>query len=402
MIVVPVGAQIDNNVAQEFFKRVFNDNYRAKQTVNAFMAISSFGNIVVWTFTAVRMKQEIAKQCFIPFAGFFAKDKDVSLGRLLEWFDNGSRSARRRSIRFLNPANHREKTPVGALILHLATCIILLMATYTLSPNNAYLFLSRLLSYVLAACFGTLLAIGILILHFRGPPATQPIQTPNHHHNPEQQPVQKTWSEMTRDTINPRVGIACAVIYLVTNFYLVISTWVPPARSAVANVSKTGAWYVVPVVSWCILAFSGLWFLGFVIIITYRSRSGRKTFIYMREPEFEWAQRSKDNLGGDESGDLGYSTSTSYRGGLILAHETVYRTWEATETPELSHHGKARVGTSDFTPHAANGETEQEHGHGLAGTDFDNFSDPASPRREETVMREAGQAGHRGPRGWEY
>merc|ERR1712000_113298 len=39
MIVVPVQAQIDNNVAQEFFKRVFSDSDRSKQTVNAFLAI---------------------------------------------------------------------------------------------------------------------------------------------------------------------------------------------------------------------------------------------------------------------------------------------------------------------------------------------------------------------------
>src|SRR5699024_9203981 len=138
------------------------DNDRqANRTLNAFLAISSFGNIVVWTFTAARMKQEIAKQCFIPFAGFFAKNKDFSLGRFLVWLESGGRHPHGRRITFLNPQNHREKTPVGALVLHLATCIALLMATYGASVNNAYIILSKLFTYILAGWFGSFLAIGI-------------------------------------------------------------------------------------------------------------------------------------------------------------------------------------------------------------------------------------------------
>ena len=50
--------QMQRNVAEEFFARIFDssDN-RAQKTVDAFLAISSLGNVVVWTFTAARMKQ---------------------------------------------------------------------------------------------------------------------------------------------------------------------------------------------------------------------------------------------------------------------------------------------------------------------------------------------------------
>lgn len=395
MIVVPVRAQIDNNVAQEFFRRVFGDNDRAAQTVNAFLAISSFGNIVVWTFTAVRMKQEIAKQCFIPFAGFFAKDKDVSLGRLLSWFENGARSSTHRSMRLLNPANHREKTPVGALVLHLITCIVLLMATYSMTPSRAYLFLSKLLSYTLAACFGTLLAIGILILHFKGPPPTEPIETPNYPNRHGQEPVKKTWREMTRGTVNPTMGIACAVVYLIANLYLVVMTWVPPIKVKTPEISRTGSWYLVPVVSWCILAFSALWFLGFVAIIKWRSHSGRKSFVYMREPEFEWAHRSKETLDGDGVADAGYSTSTAHRGGLIMAHETIYRTWKAKETSGLDNRRPTTTTMASPDLTTAYEEPNQGQSFGVAGTDFDS-----SPHGNDRPS--AGEPTNGVPRNWGY
>lgn len=230
MIIVPAYVQLENDVPPEFFNRIFHSSLHAKRTVNAFMAISSFGNIVVWTYTAARMKQEIAKQCFIPFASFFAKNKDFSLGRLLMWLEGGSRNSRGRRIKFLNPANHREKTPVGALLLHLISCIILILATYSVSASDGYTVLIETFSYILAAWFGTFLAVGILILHFRGPPATQPVRTPNHNHVPDQEPIQRTWNQMIEGTVNPKLGVFCAGLYLVGSLYPVIMSWVPPKR----------------------------------------------------------------------------------------------------------------------------------------------------------------------------
>lgn len=145
-------------MAQEFFYIIFNaypedtstnpKRYEIKRAINAFLAISAFGNIVVMTYTAARMKQEIAKQGFLPFTSYFAMNRDVSFGRFLMWLEGGERKSktqpmenghrgvletqgydaqkvvgnrkpRVRLFKFLNPSNHREKTPVGALVLHL-------------------------------------------------------------------------------------------------------------------------------------------------------------------------------------------------------------------------------------------------------------------------------------------
>lgn len=376
MIIVPADVQANNDVPQEFFRRISNCSDHAQQAFNSFLAISSFGNIVVWTFTAARMKQEIAKQCFLPYASFFAKNKDVSLGRLLTWLEGGNdRNPRGRRIKFLNPANHREKTPVGALILHLITCIILMMATYSTSGINAYKALSQLFSYILAAWFGTLLALGILILHFRGPPATQPVQTPKHRNVPDQQPIRMSWNQMIKGTVNPKIGVVCAGLYLVGSLYPVIMGWVPPNLPLTA--ADKIAWYVVPLAGWCVLAFSALWFLGFVAIATYRSRVGRKKFVYITEPEFDWAQKSQQDLGAGEGLPAGEGTSGANRGGLILIHETIYKRWQGDEMEIL--HNRA-VGDNNALGSVFAGQresdSEDQHGQtgaGLENTDFSRF-----------------------------
>lgn len=48
------------DVSELFFKNSFGQGV-APQVLNAFMAVSGLGNIIVMTFTAARVKQEIAK-----------------------------------------------------------------------------------------------------------------------------------------------------------------------------------------------------------------------------------------------------------------------------------------------------------------------------------------------------
>jgi hypothetical protein len=388
MIIVPADAQLKNNVSQEFFNIIFNSDIRAKQTCNAFLAISSFGNIVVWTYTAARMKQEIAKQCFIPFASFFAKNKDFSLGRFLMWLEGGSRSSRGYRINFLNPANHREKTPVGALMLHLVTCIVLIMATYGMTATDAYILLTRFFSYVLAAWFGCFLALGILILRFKGPPTTEPVRTPNYNHVPDQQPIQRTWKEMTQGTVNSELSVVCSCLYLIGSLFPVIASWIPPPEDFR---SESVAWYLLPVISWCVLAFSALWFLGFKAITTYRSRTGSKEFIYITEPEFEREENTQQG-GVDGDSRAGEGAFGTRRGGLILIHETIYKTWQATETNHL--HGPfADKMDGTIAPGQQNFGFSHDHRHErpaneLENTDFAGF-ERNEPPSEDIELRMA-------------
>jgi hypothetical protein len=49
-------------------------------TIKPFSAI---GNVIVVTFTAARVKQEIAKEGILPYSLFFAQSYDFSLGRIV-------------------------------------------------------------------------------------------------------------------------------------------------------------------------------------------------------------------------------------------------------------------------------------------------------------------------------
>ncbi|KAI8720118.1 hypothetical protein NCS52_00456500 [Fusarium sp. LHS14.1] len=288
MIIVPTDIQETYNVAQAFFYIIFNASpedpkgYEIKRAVNAFLAISSFGNIVVMTYTAARMKQEIAKQGFIPFTSFFASNRDVSLGKFLMWLEGGERKSknhhmgnghpgvlepqgydtqkvagnrkpRGRFFKFLNPSNHREKTPVGALVLHFASCIVLILATLNTSASDAYSVLSGLIAYLTSAWFGIFLALGILILHFRGPPTTQP---------------------------------------------------------ALTRVAK------------------------------YKSQTGLSKFVYLCEPEFDPDENSEYRQRSGSGSDLpaGEAAARSRHGGLVLSHETIYTGWEGIETEQMCCH----------------------------------------------------------------
>lgn len=323
MLIVPADVQRNaNNVAEEFFARIFHSKPQAKATVDAFLAISSFGNVVVWTFTAARMKQEIAKQCYLPFSKFFAMEKDISLGRFLLWLEGSKTRSERRRISFLNPSNHREKTPVGAFALHLISCIILICATFGIESNDAYITLSSLFSYLLAAWFGAFLALGILILHIRGPPATQPVQTPNHNRFPNQVAVKRTWREITKRSVNPTMSIICAVLYLAGSLFPVFASWVKPPGKKQQSV----AWFVVPVAAMCILGFATLWFCGFLAIAKYRKSHRKLEFFRVSAPEFDWADKrertnEEDGLADDDG------ASVRRRGGLILLDESIYPAW---------------------------------------------------------------------------
>ncbi|OAR02392.1 hypothetical protein LLEC1_07098 [Akanthomyces lecanii] len=375
MLVVPASVQVQGNVAEEFFARIYGNKHGgAQKTVDSFLAISSFGNVVVWTFTAARMKQEIAKQWFLPFASFFAMDKDVSFGRLLSWMEASRLNPARRLGRFFNPSSHKEKTPVGAFVLHLITCIVLILATYRMSARDAYLMLTSLFSYLLAACFGSALALGILILHWWGPPKTKTV-TPKHRVVPEQdqEPAKQSWRDVTKGVINPTLSIVCAVAYLIGSLYPVIASWIPPSKSPTGKPPSV-KWYAVPVTAFCILGFSTLWFYGFMAITAYRGHAGQNEFVYRCHPVFAYADVSSADPERHERASAEEGAALMRRGGLILVHEAIHKTWRAREMNGMvrgDHSNGIPMRTRTTQP---SDRQPQQHANDLSNTDFAGFS----------------------------
>lgn len=121
----------------------------------AFLAISSLGNIIVMTYTAARVKQEIAKSGILPYSKFFADNRDFSVGRFLKWLrDHKQKFTSVLRDGFLSPEQHSEKTPIGALLLHVGASVILLFATAGMTGDNAYSLLTKLSAYVVTSFHG--------------------------------------------------------------------------------------------------------------------------------------------------------------------------------------------------------------------------------------------------------
>lgn len=337
MVVVPACMQLKGNeasVAENFFKLAYSRhkyNEATCEMINpeshddtgyrifaTFIAISSLGNVIVMTFTAARIKQETAKQGILPLANFLARDRDVSVGRLLKWFKRKGWFHSILKHKWFSPEQHSEKTPAGALLLHFISCVILLLATLDMAAQDAYTLLTSLAAYVVNAFFGVFLGLGILILRFHGPPPT----------GPEVHTI--TWTEMTGPGIKPLLSVTAAVIYLVGNLWPVVTMWIPPeaqsrgtspnstTTATDASTSSSLSWYIVPTVSWVILAVGGLWFLGFFAYAKRREMKKYEVFTVEKAPEFESANGGEAGTDGD----------------LVLVHETVYLAWQAKEIME--------------------------------------------------------------------
>ncbi|KAK2812056.1 hypothetical protein FQN50_001766 [Emmonsiellopsis sp. PD_5] len=300
MSIVPWHDQInsDVNIAERFFKLTFGsllppDNNTSNRILNAFLAISSFGNIVVMTYTAARVKQEIAKEGILPYPKFFAKNRDMSFGRLLRWAQRKPAVSKhfRRLLRssWFAPEHHSEKTPVGALLLHFASCLVLMVATVKVDPSNAYALLSSVYTYAVHASFGTLLAAGILYLRFS---------------------KRHQWRKKTPD-INPFLSISAAFIYLLGSIFPVVVSWVKPTKDFETASKTSVAWYMVPMLSWCAFAFGALWWLGFLVLAKRVEKNNGTVFTIQREPSFE---RDPPNVGPP-----------------VQVNETVYLAWVAKE-----------------------------------------------------------------------
>lgn len=391
MAVVPAHEQSTRMVALLFFQKVFGrspNDPLPDRIFNSFLALSSFGNIIVTTYTAARMKQEIAKQGFIPFPKFFAQDADVSIGRLVIYL----RGKGWRVPFFSSPEEHREATPVGALVLHLGACLVLIWSTIGIDPDDAYSLLASLSAYLITAFFGFFLALGILMLRIVGPPATEAAKTVEyraaHTAVEPDRPMRRSWRQMTRGSVYSWLSISTAFLYLIGNAFPVIASWIP--QTAGFSIS-TVRWFVVPTICWVILGIASAWWAGFLVMGRLRRRKQHKTLVHEVWPEFDWAEPVATRRDGDDDLRL---EKRRRDGGKVLVHETVLFTWEVDEMGDFQDYSDAPGGETPLDvplapvfgptePNATSSPPERRRmdRHAppedeLAGTGFENFAAP--------------------------
>ncbi|KAF2825914.1 amino acid transporter [Ophiobolus disseminans] len=246
MVVVSKEQQLlATDIALEFLKNVIGPVH-APRVLVVFTTISSFGNIVGMTFTASRVKQEIAKEGVIPFAKFFGENRTL-FGR---W-------------RSKDDSRQPEPTPLGALCLHWLFAVILILLTWPAKPASAYRILANLYVYLTDVVPSFIMAIGMLYLRFF-----------------------TEWS--TKSFMPTWLSVTAALIYALANGFPLVAVWIPPNRSSgdVYDLIPGFPWYLTGVLSWALLACGVVYWTCFRFVLPRIGARKGKEFLVEREPVF--------------------------------------------------------------------------------------------------------------------
>jgi len=246
MIVVSKEQQLNcSDVALQFLINVIGER-RAPRVLATFSTVSSLGNIIGMTFTASRVKQEIAKEGVIPFAKFFGENRS-----LIKRGDQGGGESR-----------NSEPTPLGALFLHWFFAIFLILVTWFTRPAYAYRILVNSYAYTTDVVPSFIMAMGMLYLRFF-----------------------TTWS--SKSPMPAWLSILAGSIYALANGFPLFAVWIPPTRNVeVHDIIPGFPWYLTGLLSWALLVCGVFYWLSFRFVLPrFGARKG-KEFAVEREPVF--------------------------------------------------------------------------------------------------------------------
>lgn len=164
----------------------------------------------------------------------------------------------------MDPKEHSQQTPFGALFLHWLFTIIMIVATIHLRPQDAYGVLVNLYSYTIVAIFGFAIAIGMLKLRFSS---------------------HEQWR--IKSSFNHYASIISAFTFAVGSAYPIVASWVPPTGSFSKQTKLALPWFTTPTVAWSILGFGLVWYFGFLLIARRRLRKYGLEYHVEKEPNFE-------------------------------------------------------------------------------------------------------------------
>jgi hypothetical protein len=226
------------------------------------------------TYTAARVKQEIAKEGIIPARKFLSSSFD--------------------SLRIPKPWSKYETlpedVPLGALILHFCMSVLLIFATWSLTAPATYGLLVDLYSYTIDGIFGASLGLGLLYMRIFS---------------------SRDWASHSRNSgfsVHPFISIVAASIFGIANLYPLAAKWIPPKVWIILPVP----WFTTGVVSWSIMLCGVLWFLAFrfavpsigrdhvgrCLLVTRRlwfhTENGYKVLEY-EDIAFQWPKKTSDD-----------------------------------------------------------------------------------------------------------
>lgn len=203
------------------------------------------------TFTAARVKQEIAKEGILWKSLFWATGRTTPAVKLWNWIQKDSATH--------DPArdpDQQEQTPMAGLLLHWIFSVILIAVTAVTTPAIAYSILVSLYTYVVVVIIGFFVSLGLFLLKVF--------------------PKWRNWSQISHFQGGP-LGILPALFYMLVNAFLIVMAFIPPTPKP-----SYSPYYLVPVIGVTAPVWGLLWWCG---IKAYESLSSRK-LVVRRAPLF--------------------------------------------------------------------------------------------------------------------
>jgi amino acid transporter len=270
---VPKDIQLDStqDMATLFFAQMFGHK-GAQRVMAALIAFSIFGNIVVMTFTASRVKQEIAKEGVLPFSLFFATGHTTPWA----WLKAKWHAGRNPNVTYSQDVDdHLEQTPMAVLGLHWLSSVLLIAFTSMLDPTTSYSVLVSLYSYVVIVLNGFVVSGGLIYLHLN---------------------KSRSWSSQA--SFKPWVKPLHAIIYFVVCGFLLFAAFAKPSDGTPYSYSVSHIqWFIVPAIGLSTLAWGSIWYLGLKLVMLQKRKQlvvTRFPFIVQDEEDpGQWVQKSE-------------------------------------------------------------------------------------------------------------
>ncbi|KAK4542948.1 hypothetical protein LTR36_005946 [Oleoguttula mirabilis] len=231
----PHGLPNHTDLPTLFFQRLFaSDHDKASRAMAAVIAVSIFGNLWVTTFTAVRIKQEIAKEGILPKSLYIAATYRTPYGLLRRWV------SRQRLHE-----DEIEKAPTLAFTVHWLSSVLLVIVTAPITdPRKSYFILTNLYAYTINTLVGCLVAVGLCRVKLR----------------------RSKWHWQERRRYRPWLSPVHAIIYAITTGFILFANFVPPSAGSPFTRAFTGVpYYIIPVVGISAPLWGVIWYWGLQI-----------------------------------------------------------------------------------------------------------------------------------------
>lgn len=206
----------------------------------AILAFFIFGNVMAQTFTASRVKQEIAKEGILPWSHQLSASNTTILAKLTS--KKGSRPA------IENIDGHLEQAPGMATLIHWIFAMLLICVVGgVLPPTKAYKTLSYLKTYTVLGVMGLLTCGGLLYMKIDSMLGRK---------------SRRRWSE--KATWQGGLGPIPAIMATASLAVLLFGSFAKPLDGAVGPGDMP--WWILPTIGWLVVLLGSVWWVGLQIV----------------------------------------------------------------------------------------------------------------------------------------